>query len=320
MKKKKIRFVSLAIYIATLVSLSRAEIVHALHLSEASALIIEVILIVGLFAIGEYDIDTTKKEFLNQIKNNEKVFLQQIENLKKCTLFVESFERYCKECKDAISDSKNESVILTIQTPLTVDPDSSPDRGYFNEYIAETAYQLLLKSSDTSTSKITTYKRLIVINDSNDDNEINSEKLKLEMFVKNIYSRLEEMSDATWAPNLKNIHIGIVDAKHIRSSPFSNLDILVILNTHLVIAFPIDEEKTNSYTWSTGIHMNGSYNQVEKFNSGIKEFEKIYKRVWENPQTKKIDFGNYHDKSNLGFSEKKIIEAIDLTFSQILNG
>jgi hypothetical protein len=304
---KFITYIALLINIGTIVALSRETWVSAMRINRDWASIIEITLVIVLFSIS----------WVND-KLSESAFQSQIRQSRESIRFVNSFEYYCKECMEAIVDTEDESEIITIQTPLMIDEHSSPDRGYYKQYIKQTANQLLIKNSSTDIHKIKSYKRLIVINDCDDENEIKSEKEKLKIFVEAIYDGIKSLPNNEWKPVLGNIHIGLVNAKSIQSSPFSNLDILVILKRHLIVAFP-EEGKENKYMWGTSIHLNNANNGVAKFDDGMQAFDKIYEKVWENSGTRKIDFGAYHQHENHGFSKTRILEMIDLTFGQIKN-
>jgi hypothetical protein len=308
----KLRVVIILIGLAFVVSLSRPVVIEILHVSPNVSFVIEIVLVLVVFIVNEIYFSASEDNF-----NKRNILLEEkLKSLKQSTTFVDSFNLYCKECKKAISESKDNAEILTIQTPLSV--DARPDESYFEEYINETASQLLKKHSSTKGPKITTYKRLVVINNINNQFEIASEKQKLVSFVEAIYTLLNSWTD-TWKPSLQNIHLGIVNASQIRNSPFSNLDILLIKNTHLVIAFPIENENEIDYAWGTSIHLNDSNKQFEKFNQEIPQFERIYNKVWGNTQTKKISFGDLHVSGNLKSSREDILEAIELTFQQIVN-
>ena len=114
-----------------------------------------------------------------------------------------------------------------------------------------------------------------------------------------------------------NIHFGIIKAEDIFNSPFSNLDILLIKNTHLVIAFPL--ENNNSYIWGTSLHLNNGNGYLDKFAAQVPKFEQIYQKVWDSSKIEKIDFGKFHESGNLNLSKTKILAAFENSFTSLLS-
>lgn len=266
-------------------------------------MIIELALVLTIFIVGEGIVIKEKKELT-----------QKLNEMKQNISFLINFEDYCNDCKNAIVSASNNSSVSTIQTPIFLESDNSANSGHFKDYITETAKQLLIKNSSTNSAKIILYRRLIVINNKNDVREINEEKIKLRVFLDSLYNELHNWTD-TWKPTLKNIHIGIIRAEDIFNSPFSNLDVLLVTNTHLVIAFPI--ENNNNYMWGTSLHLNNKKGYFDKFDLHVQKFEEIYKRVWDNSKIKRVDFGNYHQSGNLDTSKANILKAIEASFSSL---
>jgi hypothetical protein len=259
--------------------------------------------------LGEKFIKELNKE-LDDVKSDQK---KEIERIKSSfPIFKSDFYEFCTESQKAISNAHDDSDILTIQTPLDPDEDS-PDFSYYKSYVNHTVDTILEKNEVDDKSKIPKYMRLIVINDITDNKEIISEKKKIKIFIEEIYNKLSNWN-RSWKPNLKNIYIGIVEAKNIHKSPFSHLDILLIKGTHLVIAFPTEEEKR--YRLGPSIHFSDN-EWMNKFNNQIQEFSKLYKKVWQNKDVKKINFGVYHEPENLGISKDKIINEIDNIFNSL---
>lgn len=214
--------------------------------------------------------------------------------------FVGNFNEFCDESKKAIVNAPNNSEIFTIQTPLI--PDAITNGNvHFKNYIDHIVKSIFTQNANGLDSKIPVFQRLIVINNKNDPDEIKQEEKKLEVFCDSVYKEIAKTR--TWEPTLQNIEIGIVDGKMITGSPLSHLDILLIKNTHLVIAF--SKEKGKGYEWGSSIHFeNNAYNK--RFVEQIPVFKSLYKNAWDNKAVKKINFGTIHVPGNLKDSKDKI--------------
>jgi hypothetical protein len=235
--------------------------------------------------------------------------------------FIANFCAFCQESIKAIKLSENNSEILTIQTPLNPS-ETAPGKASFSEYLKSIVNELLTKNNDSNSSKVSVFKRLIVINNSNDASEIAQEKEKIVQFIELIYDKLTNWTNP-WKPDLSNISIGLVEAGKIASSPFSHLDILLIKNSHLVIAF--SKEDGNGYSWGTSIHFNKN-----KFNDNFSEqipiFAAIYNNVWDTKDMSnksclvhKIEFSQLHDPNNIGFSKTTVLKQVETVFSSIIS-
>lgn len=270
--------------------------------------LIEISAVILIYALGELLLNEDKKQIRSLIARQGQI-QQDI-------TFVNNFEDYCIECKKAIEAAQNNSHISTIQTPIILDADNSANSHDFQDYIIETARQLLVKNPQSNSPKIVSYQRLIVINNEMDTNEINEEKKKLTYFVDAIYSALNSWNDS-WKPDLRNIHIGLIKSKDIYNSPFSNLDVLLVENSHLVIGFPM--ENNQNYIWGTSLHISNRRGHVESYVPQAPKFRRIYQAVWDSPNIKKIDFGSIHDINNLGNSKSAILSEINSKFSELLS-
>ncbi|MFA6128223.1 MAG: hypothetical protein WC699_13050 [Bacteroidales bacterium] len=222
---------------------------EAITIVEMISLIIELIVTLSIFVTAEQisirEQKRVKKEYEDRIylidseKNRVTEALNNVNSdIKKSISFVSTFEEYCLACKETILIAENDSEISTIQTPLNLYSDTTPDSGYYKDYITVTAAQLLLKNKYTQCSKILSYRRLVVINDIKDKKEIKDEIEKIIVFVKAIYSQLDQRTEG-WKPSLNGIHVGIIKSKDIFNSPFSHLDVLLIKKYPYCNCFPL---------------------------------------------------------------------------------
>jgi hypothetical protein len=300
---KKIVYILIALFTSFALILIYAHFIYEEHFTKVSIWITisEIIVTIVIFSIGEL---LSKKEIQHLSNKNREI--------KNCITFVSSFEKYCHECGRIIGLSENNSTISTIQTPIYLESKLSPNDGYYRDYINKTVNQLLLKNDTLDCCKILSYRRLVVISDETNKKEIEDEKYKLQVFVNEIYSQLSN-GHLLWKPPLNNIHIGIIKSKDIASSPFSNLDVLLIKNNHLVFAFPLEDD--NSYIWGTSIHLDNNSGHIDEFPIQVEKFEQIYHKVWISHKIRKIDFGKIHYPENLGISKKNIFNEIESQFN-----
>ncbi|MCF8428442.1 MAG: hypothetical protein K9I36_17035 [Bacteroidia bacterium] len=258
-------------------------------------------------------VSNIKKGHQETVSQLNKEYKDHISLLYKCfPSFIDSFNIFCSESIKAIQQTKNDSKIFSIQTPL-IPSEYNEGIDYFKAYIDSIVEQLLTKNIEINCSKISSFKRLIVINDKNDAIEIGQEKDKLQIFINSLFERVYSID---WVASLRNIEIGLIDANSMIASPLSHIDILLVLDSHLVIAFP--KEKETGYEWGTSIHFNGN-DEYNDFIHKMPIFSDLFNKVWNKPEVKKINLGEYYNHENWGSSRDKILEETNNLFKQILN-
>ena len=284
---------------------------YALDLHEP----IHYIFAITLFILTEVYVILRKKlkdkEHQKDVSQLKEEHSNHISLLYKCfPSFIDSFIIFCSESIKAIQQSKNDSRIFSIQTPL-IPAEYNDGMSYFKAYIDSIVEQLLTKNININCSKISSFKRLIVINDKSDTLEIQQEKDKLQIFINSLFEKVKTID---WSADLRNIEIGVIDANNMITSPLSHIDILLVINTHLVIAFP--KEKDRGYEWGTSIHFNGN-NEYNDFIHKMPVFSDLFNAVWNKPEVKKINFGNYYNHENWGSSRETILTETDNLLKRI---
>lgn len=307
MEKKLTTIFYLAVIIVTISVL----MYYALNLHEPIHYVFAIILLI----LTEVYIFFKLK--LNNQVHEKAVSLLEKENNNRISLlyscfpnFIDSFNVFCAESIKAIQGSKNDSRIFSIQTPL-IPSEYNEGIDYFNAYIDSIVEQILTKNKEINCSKISSFKRLIVINDKSDIIEIQQEKDKLKIFINSLFKKVKSVD---WVPSLRNIEIGLIDANNMFASPLSHIDILLVMDSHLVIAFP--KEKETGYEWGTSIHFNGN-DEYNEFIHKMPIFSDLFTKVWNKPEVKKINLGDYYNQEYMGVSRDDTLKEIDNLFKQI---
>lgn len=300
------RFVYNVIILVTIIALTRFLLVELLHLSEYFAVISEIGLVLIVFYYNERMLKITEDERDSIIDNIKASFPK----------FIDDFSNYCIACTHAIQNAKEGAEIYTVQTPLYIEEIENGIK-HFEYYMKITCAELLRREDNVeiNAARIHAYKRLIVLNNIGDRKEIDAEKKKLNEFIDKIHEQLNTWHDIKRKPDLSNIQIGLVLSTDIYNSPFSNLDVLLIRDTHLVVAFPI--ENTHSYEWGTSIHFEKNDYQLD-IQHHVDSFKRIYSHIWDKKDVIKIKFGDLYNPNSIGEGIVRIKNQVDNAFAELL--
>lgn len=188
-----------------------------------------------------------------------------------CVDFAKNFAHYCGLCRKAISRVPHDSVVSTIQTPI----ETTGLDGPYGEYINQTVARLVGQKRFPWTRRrlIHAYQRLVVVNGVAD---IEPQKRKLKSFVESVFSEVKKQKPI---PTLENVVLGVIDFEHIKSSPLSNMDVLLISDCDFVIALPLFNSAAQRYEWGTSMHLRED-SAVTNFSGGSVTLHEVFRDAW----------------------------------------
>lgn len=188
---------------------------------------------IALLAFLKIDFQSPDEKLRRFLSDREQEFFKQFDRISEFLIklrqvrFVNNFGDYCDACREMLDKSGERDTILTVQTPVSLRPDaiSGEERAKYNRYIKATTDKII--STDI------TYRRLVVLKDSDTDPEMKIKEFVTTLIETAIGTEKITSRDA----DLSNIFIGFI---HFNSAPdllYNNLDIHITTDRDFSVAF-----------------------------------------------------------------------------------
>jgi hypothetical protein len=171
--------------------------------------------------------------------------------------FVDSFGKYCDECRSMLERASDHDEVFTIQTPvsLRVSKITPEDVAKYEQYISYTIVRLIASELQ--------YHRVVVLKSHDAE-----PKEKIKDFVRRLVDAAvaheqEETNTTKKVFHLSNVSIGFVDSSRFGDDIYGNLDIHITTDTDFSVAF-LNKSLVSQEMFGGSLHLRDGQRRVSR--------------------------------------------------------